>query len=297
MTSKDLRMLMSTELDTLAPMPDLVPQVIREGAAQVRRRRLAVGGLVAAAAIGGVAIAPWANGRSQGSDSRPADGGGSSAVPSPSAVPSGGSLDFRDPEVIAAVVAALPSRFSPVLLPHNGGKVLEALITAADEMVKLTVTLTPIPDAAGERTATNRLKSQVRAGNGSLVAILVRQEPWLATILVTPLPDPAEQVAMSQGELTKLAEHPEFLAMLGSRTASDLVQLDAPVPAEPTPADVPEAEDAPAPPTDVPTEEPTPTPQEPVPTPREPSPTPREPVPTLTSEPSDAPPTAPPSDK
>lgn len=267
MTSNDLRALMSTELDSLAPMPDLVPQVIRKGATQVRRRRLAVGGLVAAAAIGGVAVAPWASGRSQESDSQPADGGGSSAVPSemptPSPVALSGSLVLADLEVMAAFDAALPERFSPVRLRQDGPVVPAPLVTDADGVrMRIQVELSR-PEATDQDGSASEGQAQ---SDGSSATAWISQGAWSATVRVSAEPA-TQQLPISEAELAELVEHPKFLAMLDSRESSDLVlpsgaPTEAPTPMDPPLSDAPGADDAPAPteapsPSGIPTAEPT----------------------------------------
>ncbi|WP_109507252.1 hypothetical protein [Nocardioides speluncae] len=311
MTSKDLRYLMSTELDTLAPMPDLVPQVIRQGATQVRRRRLAVGGLVAAAAIGGVAVAPWASGRG-GEAGRPAADGTPTATPSavPTPIPLGGSLDLSDPEVMAAFDVALPERFSRVRLMQESSAFPAPLTTSADgTQLRIQIELAQGEIAALERcaeiAATEVETAGPAAGNGTcdiydtppwatrrkasdgLHTVIGRhaRKPWFVTVRFA-----AEQpVPLSDAEVLDLLTHPKFLAMLDSRTAADLVQPSAaptaaPTPTDPPPSDAPGSEDTPSP-----TEAPPPPP--PVTTeptePPEDFPTYPEPVPTDPGEPSD----------
>ena len=56
MTEVLLRDRMAREIDALEPMPDLVPGTIRRGRSTRRRRRLAVGALVGAGAMGAAAV-------------------------------------------------------------------------------------------------------------------------------------------------------------------------------------------------------------------------------------------------
>lgn len=271
MTSKDLRTLMSTELDALAPMPDLVPQVIRQGATQVRRRRLAVGGLVAAAAIGGVAIAPWASGRGGGTNQPAADGTPTvtpSAVPSP--VPQGGSLVLSDPDVMAAFDAALPDRFAPVALhPKTAEEPWESLVTRTGNT---DVVLTARMWAAVDSTETGdclsfeevaSCKERDLPSGGHVAAAhsgeTSGQNAWVVltrhgveTTIDLWSKQRSTVVPLTDAELLDVATHPAFLAMIDARepTANP---TDVPPP-DPTPTVAPpEPTDAPAPPTATPT--------------------------------------------
>lgn len=301
MTSKDLRTLMSTELDTLTPMPDLVPQVIRQGATQVRRRRLAVSGLVAAAAIGGVAIAPWANGRSQGSDSQPADGGGSSAVPSdvPSPSPLGDSLVLSDPEVMAAFDAALPDRFTPVTLrPRTAEEPWESLVTrTGDTDVVLTARMwaaveTETGDCLSfEEVASCKERDLPSGGHVAAAhsgetsgrnAWVVLTRDGVETTIDLWSKQRSTVVPLTDAELLDVATHPAFLAMIDARepTANP---TDVPSPNPTSTVAPPEPTDAPP----APTASPTPSDQ-----PTDPAPVPTFPTEaTEATEPTDAPPT------
>lgn len=269
MTSQDLRTLMSAELDTLAPMPDLVPQVIRQGATQVRRRRLAVGGLVAAAAIGGVAIAPWASGRGGNSDQPAADGTPTAtprAVPSPA--PQGGNLVLSDPEVMAAFDAALPDRFPSVEFLDSHPGLLDAgdLLRTEDGQTPLFIDVVLRPGAAktvcaAQMTCERRSIDGGQAivgrkdGQPNSVRALLARHSWSTTVSVFTEPR-TEEAPITDKELLDLLAHPGFLEMIDSREASDFVptpSTSAPVPIDPTPSDVPEPSGAPPAPTASPT--------------------------------------------
>lgn len=275
MTSNDLRTLMSTELDTLAPMPDLVPQVIRQGATQVRRRRLAVGGLVAAAAIGGLAIAPWASGRGGGSN-QPAADGTPTATPSaaPSPVPQGGNLVLSDPEVMAAFDAALPDRFTSVefLDSHPGFLDAGDLLRTEDGQTPLFINVVLRPGAAKtvcaaqmtcERRSIDGGQAIVgrKEGQPNSVRALLARDSWSTTVSVFTEPR-TEEAPITDKELLDLLAHPRFLAMIDSREASDFVSdtptvpPSSPAPTDPPPTDLPEPTDAPVPPTPIPTDQP-----------------------------------------
>lgn len=124
----DLRERMATELDHLAPLDDLTPDVLRRGRATVRRRRAGAGALVAAAAVAGVV---WAGTGSGGSGIDAAD------RPSQSARQE---WSQRMEQVFAA---HLPDGFAPGVTPTGGDDqhALEFVAAGPEGRVSLNATV------------------------------------------------------------------------------------------------------------------------------------------------------------
>lgn len=218
----DLRERMATELDHLAPLDDLTPDILRRGRATVRRRRAAAGALVAAVAVlGGV----WASAGQGGSGTDAADQSRESAREEWSA------------QMEQVFAAHLPDGFASGVTPTGGddSQALEFVASGPEGEVWLNATVylaegLPIPDCAATTprcrvlttpagTATVLTKAYQHDRRSHAMQIWIQGDGVQTIVNVVEQNPRVSQFSMS--DLTGLASDPGLSDAIDFATAHD----------------------------------------------------------------------------